>query len=131
VVSVSLGADPLSRLYEVKSLLENRDRVLRPGQFVTLVAVTGRTDSTVVAPRASLMTDVEIGPGSTAPVYVVAAGVSALRTVSIGAVAEDEVEIREGLRPGDRVVVFGQNRLRDGAKVKLHKIDGRMGEVAS
>lgn len=131
IVTVSLGADPLSRLYEVKAIFENRDLRLRPGQFVTLLAVTAETSEVVVAPRTALLTDRALASGTTVPVYVVHSGTSALRSVRLGAVGEDDVEIADGLDPGDRVVVFGANRLHDGAKIQLHSIDGRSGGEAS
>lgn len=41
------------------------------------------------------------------------------RTVSMGRLRGDQVEILEGLTPGERVVVAGVHHLREGQKVRL------------
>ncbi|HYU29438.1 MAG TPA: hypothetical protein VEK83_10440, partial [Gemmatimonadales bacterium] len=43
----------------------------------------------------------------------------ALRKVSVGMAEGDNVSIESGLAPGERVVVEGSDRLRDGAKVEI------------
>ena len=39
--------------------------------------------------------------------------------VRLGLTTTDRVEVREGLSPGARVVLFGQGKLRDGMPVKV------------
>src|SRR5439155_933461 len=43
----------------------------------------------------------------------------ALRKVAVGMAEGDSVSIESGLAPGERVVVEGSDRLRDGAKVEI------------
>jgi HlyD family secretion protein len=55
--------------------------------------------------------------GARDAVYVVRAGRAALRTVRLGAQGEDRVQVLEGVRAGERVVVRGADRIRDGQEV--------------
>ena len=53
-------------------------------------------------------------------VYVVKEDLTvALRKVSVGTAEGDSVSVESGLAPGERVVVEGSDRLRDGAKVEI------------
>jgi membrane fusion protein (multidrug efflux system) len=44
-------------------------------------------------------------------------GEARARTVSIGIIEQDRVQITKGLSPGDRLIVAGQSELEDGTKV--------------
>jgi multidrug efflux system membrane fusion protein len=43
-----------------------------------------------------------------------------VRPVKLGVSQGEKVAVTSGLQPGDRVVVDGADKLRDGAKVTLH-----------
>ena len=47
--------------------------------------------------------------------------------VTTGLSSEGQIEITSGLKPGDLVVVIGQNRLRDGQPVQMTGGDGPPG----
>jgi multidrug efflux pump subunit AcrA (membrane-fusion protein) len=55
-----------------------------------------------------------IGRGSGSAVYVIEGDRVRLRQVSLTASGEDRVAIRSGVREGERVVIRGAERLRDG-----------------
>ncbi len=126
VSRVSLGADPQSRLYEIEAVFPNPDRNLLPGQFVTLSVVTGHVDAGAVAPRAALLGEQEVVPGSDQEVFAVRDGKAERIRVRLGAVTEDRVQVTSGLEPGDLVVTFGANKLHTGDKVRFHKLDGEL-----
>lgn len=52
--------------------------------------------------------------------YVVEGGSAVRRPVRLGASSLSEVEVLDGLKPGDRVVVSGSDLFGDAAKVKVH-----------
>jgi hypothetical protein len=108
----------------VEAVLDNADRSLRPGQVVTLDAVVDRVGPVTVMSRLAILGDKAIVPGSVHDVFVVDDGVAVRKSVEIGQSEEDVVEVVSGLANGDKVVVFGANRLKDGMKTKLHKVDG-------
>jgi membrane fusion protein, multidrug efflux system len=42
-----------------------------------------------------------------------------VRPVQLGVTDGDNVEVRSGLAPGDRIVIDGADKLRDGAKINI------------
>lgn len=124
ITRVSLGANPDTRLFRVEAVLDNADRSLRPGQVVTLEAVVDRVGPVTVMSQLAILGDKAVVPGSVHDVFVVDDGVAVRKSVEIGQSEEDVVEVVSGLANGDKVVVFGANRLKDGMKTKLHKVDG-------
>jgi membrane fusion protein (multidrug efflux system) len=126
ITRVSLGANPDTRLFRVEAVLDNSDRSLRPGQVVTLDAVVERVGPVTVMPRLAILGDEAIVPGSAHDVFVVEGDVAVRKTIEIGQTEEDLAEVVTGLADGETVVVFGANRLKDGVKAKLHRIDGAL-----
>ena len=45
--------------------------------------------------------------------------------VQLGVTDGDRVEVRSGLAPGDRIVIDGADKLRDGAKINVRTENGR------
>ncbi len=128
ITRVSLGANPDTRLFRVEAILDNADRKLLPGQTVTIDVIVERVGPVTVLPRSAIVDDRAVVPGSVHDVFVVADGVASLEAVEIGQVSDNLVEVLAGTVDGDRVVVFGANRLRDGTKARLHRIDGKLVE---
>ena len=93
-----------------------------------------RVGPVTVLPRAAIVDDRAVVAGSVHEVFVVADGVASLEPIEIGQVSDDLVEVVAGPIDGARVVVFGANRLKDGKKARLHRIDGELvatdGEVS-
>ena len=124
VSRVSLGANPDTRLFRVEAVLDNTDRLLRPGLVVTLDVVVDRVGPVTVMPRLAILGEEAIDAGSSHDVFVVEDGVAHRKTVEVGQAQGDLVEVDSGIADGDQVVVFGANRLKDGVKTRLHKVDG-------
>jgi RND family efflux transporter MFP subunit len=119
VVRAALSADPTTRLFAVEILIDNPDRLLMPGTLVTPEILIGRSaDKPVIPADAIVKTDGE------RYVYVVeeAGGTPTARRrpVAEGMAAGSMAAIAGGLAEGEMVVVWGQNNLEDGAKVKIH-----------
>ncbi len=131
LTQVSLGADPDTRLFRVEAVLDNRDRSLKPGFMVTLDVVIDRADAVTILPLAALLGEEAVESGVQGEVFTVVDSVARRTTIETGRIAEDTFEVKTGVRVGDRVVVFGANRLQDGLRVQLHKIDGVLNTDAS
>ena len=54
-------------------------------------------------------------------VYVVKEGRAERRRITLGAFSGERVEVRSGLKAGERVIVAGQHRLRPGRTVTVLK----------
>jgi RND family efflux transporter MFP subunit len=102
-----------SRTVDVRVRIENADERLRPGQTAEITIVTESVPAAVLVPSEAVVTSAR-----GAAVYVAAAdGTAELRPVKTGDRRAAKVEIREGLAPGDRVVVEGLARLRPKAAI--------------
>ena len=113
VVAISPTVDAGGRSVALRARLENPDRKLRPGMSAR-ARITLATNS-----RALLVPEQAIWPnGEQKMVYVVTAGVAKLVPVTLGIRQPGLVEVTSGIKDGDEVVVTGQLKLRDGAKVK-------------
>lgn len=104
-----------TRTFSGKLQIENPELALRPGMFVKAGIVTAQKDSAVVIPR-----DLILSGSRGKYVFVVERGSTADdRRITTGISSEDEIEILEGLKPNDRLIVKGFETLRDNSKVKV------------
>ncbi len=114
VTRVSPALDSETRSFKVSVEIDNKAHTLRPGMFVRINTVVDRKDSTIVIPREIILSKRR---GKT--VYVVEKGAAFERILSTGLENADEIEILEGLKEGDRLVVRGFETLRNSSKVKI------------
>ena len=112
VQSVDARIDPASRAVTVRALVPNTDGLLRGGMFVT-VLMTRDQRSAVVIPEEALVPEQD-----KQFVFVVDGGKSLRREVQIGARRPGSVEIVSGLAVGERIVVEGTVKVRDGDPVR-------------
>jgi len=110
-----LGAriDPLSRTLPVRAAVNNEDRLLRPGQFMTVSLKVGERTGLMV-PEQAILTQ-----GNEQYAYVVKDDTAERRTLQLGQRLPGQVEVREGLTGDEQVVITGQDRLRDGDQVRI------------
>lgn len=111
VVSVDSRVDPATRSVIVRASVPNRDAALKPGMFLT-VALSQNERPALVIPEEALVPE-----QARQFVYVVQGPVVAKREVTLGRREPGFVEITAGLSRGDRVVIEGTLKLRDGAPV--------------
>jgi RND family efflux transporter MFP subunit len=116
---IGVVADPTTRSYTVEISVPNPMRRLRAGMIAEATITTGQTTSALVVPAAAVLHD--DGANGATFVYVVDrdAPRAHARRVMTGTARGDSLEIASGLTMNDRVVVVGQHRLRDGARVEL------------
>jgi len=114
VKTVTPLAEPGSRAVTVRlRLIGEVPPGLFPGTFVRGVVVVERRVGVLTVPRAAIRSD-----GRTT-VWVVHDGVVDPRPVTVGLGSAGRVEVTDGLRAGELVVVLGPERLAPGAKVKV------------
>lgn len=107
VAAVIPDADPLSRLFPVRLVLDNPDGTLAPGMSVTGLVPTGVPGVALTIAGDAVRFD-ELGEY----VFVDRSGTAGVARVQTVYAVGDRVVIRPGaLRPGDRVVVEGNERL--------------------
>ena len=112
VSNLGSRVDPVTRSITVRAEIPNVDGVLRPGMFMTVI-LQGQPTPTLLVPEAAIVPE----QGKTF-VFVVTDGVIERREVRTGRRRPGEVEIVEGLRERERVVVEGTQNVRDGTRVR-------------
>ena len=107
--------DQATGTVHLKAQFDNEGEPLWPGAFVNARIVLSTRENAVTVPEVAVME----GPNG-AYVYAVADNDTVKRRpVKVAATQEGVSVIGEGLQSGERIVVEGQYRLTDGAKVKI------------
>lgn len=100
---------------QLKATFENKDHMLWPGEFVTVQIALQQLSHAIVIPTQALVTGQK-----GFYVYVVDAdSVAHRRSVTPGAVVDDETIIDDGLKPGETIITAGQMRVTDDSQVKV------------
>jgi HlyD family secretion protein len=116
VTVVSPALDPNSTTVEIWVQAKNPDQRLKPGTSVQVSMVAQTVPDALVIPAAALLT----GQDGTTSVMIVGADNRAhQKTVSVGIRQGDQVQITEGLQPGDRVIASGAYGLPDNTQVTV------------
>jgi multidrug efflux system membrane fusion protein len=125
VTMIAPAADRDTHLFSVEVTIPNRDGALRPGMIATIQLDDHDVDRPATeAPAVPLTAIVKDSAkeGSYA-VFVVDAEsatlLAKLRSVTPGAIAGDGIEIASGVNAGERVIVSGASRLRDGERITV------------
>jgi multidrug efflux system membrane fusion protein len=94
---------------------DNKDHLLFPNQFVNARLLLDTKRGATVVPAAAI----QRSPQGTFVYLVKEDQTVTVRQVKLGPSEGDETAIEAGLAPGDRLVVEGAERLREGSKVEL------------
>ncbi len=108
---------------KMRATFDNPDQVLFPQQFVNIRLLVDTLKGGALAPNAAI----QIGPSGNFVYLLNDDKTVSRRDVVTGPTDGKLTTIREGLAAGDKVVIDGVDRLRDGAKVRLS--DGAAGEA--
>ena len=106
--------DEKTRALRAEVEVENQDGTLRPGMFVEVTIIGERREGVPVVPRRALTER-----GGRRVVFVLRGQRVARQEVTLGLSDDQLVEIREGVQPGDRVVVRGLETLTDQMHVRV------------
>jgi cobalt-zinc-cadmium efflux system membrane fusion protein len=102
VILVSSVVDPETRSVKVRTEVPNPDRRLKPDMFANVAIVTELHRTAISIPQSALLKD-----GEKVVVFVVDGNGYKKLQVTAGIEGNDRVEIVEGLKAGDKVVVKG------------------------
>ncbi len=111
------SADPSSRTFQVKVLVDNAEGSLRSGMFARVGFQKGERPGLLV-PEAAV-----VRRGQLEGVFVIQDGKARLRWVRFGKAFGGRREVIAGLEAGEQVVVGAPDQMRDGQKVEV-AIDG-------
>ena len=103
-----------TRSLQVEAVVANADGRLKPGLFCRVTLFTGPPRDTVVVPITALLYD-----NSTTKLFVVEGDRAKERKVRIGRKYGEFMEIIEGTKAKETVVIVGQNNLMEGVLVNV------------
>jgi membrane fusion protein (multidrug efflux system) len=112
VAGIDSRVDQATRSVTVRALLANEDGALKPGMFLNVALANDERDALVI-PEEALTPEAE-----RQYVFVVADGKAERREVRIGGRRPGTVEILAGLAAGEKVVIEGTQKVRDGSAVR-------------
>ncbi len=113
--AADLFVDPQTGTIRLRSVIPNPDTTLLPGMFVRASLELAEAMEAIIVPQKSVI----IEPDGTRSVWVIGKnGQAEKRGVKTGSAYRNNWVIREGLAPGDRVIVEGTMMLRPGAEVE-------------
>ena len=102
VILISSVVDPETRSIKVRTEVPNRGGKLKPDMFANVEIVTDLNHNAISIPQSAVLND-----SGQALVFVATASGYEKRIVTTGIQRNDRIEIRDGLKTGDKVVVKG------------------------
>lgn len=111
---VSFKADPFTKTFQVRILVDNKDLAIRPGMLARVSILKRTLTDVITVPLFAILSK-----GGERLVYVEENGLARARTVTIGLISEDQAQILSGINAGDHVIVAGQANVDDGSKVEV------------
>ncbi|HEX9180258.1 MAG TPA: efflux RND transporter periplasmic adaptor subunit [Burkholderiales bacterium] len=112
IFAIEPVVDEQTRTVLVRARVPNANGKLRPGMFARIGVPLERRENAMVVPEQAV-----VPRGKDTFVFRVVDGKAALTKVQIGHRTPGEVEIVQGLKPGETVVTEGQIKLQDGLPV--------------
>jgi multidrug efflux pump subunit AcrA (membrane-fusion protein) len=119
VAYVSPAVDQATRTFAVEALVDNADRVLKPGFFAKGAIHTTRDENVIAVPEAAVSTLAGVST-----VYVIEENKARQQQVTLGARQGDVVEIVGGLKGDERLATTNLSQLATGVTVR----EGHAGE---
>lgn len=110
---IDISVDPKTDGQIVRATFDNKDNMLTDGQTVRVIIEDNKPKNVVTVPQQAIALD-QTGP------YLFTVddkNVVHLQRVKTGIARSGQLVITEGLKAGDKVVVQGQQRIRDGMTV--------------
>ncbi|MBS0371835.1 MAG: MdtA/MuxA family multidrug efflux RND transporter periplasmic adaptor subunit [Proteobacteria bacterium] len=124
LVSTDNLIDTSTGTVKLKAQFDNKDSALFPNQFVSARLRVDTRHDAVLVPSAAILKG---NQGSFVYVINEQEKTASMRPVVTGPATADTVAIESGLSAGEKIVVDGVDRLRDGAPVELPSPEARQG----
>lgn len=133
ITGIDPKIDPQSRLVSVEARVDNADRAFQPGQFVRVRVQLPPENDIIAVPQTAVVTSLygdyvyrveeeKAKEGDTAANKKGSEPTLVARQVFVTLGRRDgaTVEIKKGLKPGDRIVTAGENKVQNGSILKIN-----------
>ena len=131
VKKISPVLDPQTRMAEIEVLVSNAKHELKPGMYARVEVTTGVMKNVIVVPRhiAIEHTRMEWIEGKDIVVtdyyvFVVNDDKAEQRKLDVQYINHEHIAVSAGIDVGERVVILGQNNLREGSLVSVVSREG-------
>ena len=114
---IAATAEQSTHTFTTEIALDNADGKLKPGMIAQARLVRQSFPDSIMIPIFSLITT-DTGRRT----FIDADGVAREREVEVGFLRGKLIHVREGLKPGDRLIVVGQRDLRDGDRIEVREV---------
>jgi membrane fusion protein, multidrug efflux system len=117
LLTIDNQIDQTTGTVKLKSQFDNQDQSLWPNQFVNVRLFLSVQKDAIVIPTAAIQNGAQgafvyaVGPDNKAQV----------RTIQVDFAQGNISVIRQGLNPGEEIVIDGADKLRDGADLSTHR----------
>jgi membrane fusion protein (multidrug efflux system) len=118
---LDMAVDESTGTVSIRAEFPNPQRQLLPGQFVRARVEAGVTQRGLLVPQRA----VQITPKGASVMLVDAKGMVVPKPIVVGDLQGGYWVVREGLGPGDRVIVNGLQKVRPGAQVSISGPSGK------
>lgn len=112
IYAVDPSLDVKTRTILLRALFNNADHLLKPGMSAKVLFSSSKNTESILIPNEAI---VQNAKGRT--VWVKREGKAVSVPVEIGTRSEDRIEIRQGLNPGDSIIITGLMQLRENLPV--------------
>ena len=118
VARLSPVVDPETATFKVTIEVDDPGEQLKPGMFARVGIVYERREQALQIPRTAIVDD----EGQTS-VFVIENGKAQQRRITVGLSSDGLVEITDGLKGQEQVVVVGQSGLKSGNPVRIVELE--------
>ena len=119
IVNYETVVDQTTGMLQVRAAIPNPKETLLPGGYATVKVDTGASHTTLTIPQTALMYDTK-----GAYVYLVQENVATRQNVQLGAQINQSIQVLSGLKPGDRIVSAGTNKVKSGGTIQVVDASG-------
>jgi membrane fusion protein (multidrug efflux system) len=112
--------DPSTGSFILRMVFPNPKHVLLPGMYVRVVVQEGEVDRAILVPQQGVSRDPK---GNPVALIVDGEGKVRQRMITVDRAIGDKWLITDGLKPGDRLIVEGMQKVRPGVSVKVASFD--------
>jgi RND family efflux transporter MFP subunit len=119
VTLISPVVKPTSRTATVEISIDNSTHKIRPGVFATVSIPLEVHNDVLLISRSAVVEVKQDNKVISNYVYIVENGKAIKREVGIGIAQGDILEVLSGVQAGEKIIVAGQNQVKDNTKVKV------------
>jgi membrane fusion protein (multidrug efflux system) len=112
--------DPTSGTFKVTLEVTSGNNILRPGMFTSVYLITQTHQNSLLIPKQALLLEAEKDT-----VFIVSGRFAYTQEIKIGFRDDKNIEILDGIKDGEYVIVVGQDGLNNGSEVKLFDLQGK------